>query len=179
MNTVEIVPIAERHIESFHRTLDFVARERRYLAFLEAPPLESTRAFILNNIAHGYPQFVATVAGEVSAAEVSAGEVLGRDVVGWCDVTPKSRPIYAHCGVLGMGLLPRFRGQGLGTRLITRTLHAARAFGLSRVELTVREDNRSAIALYEKVGFVTEGLQRNGVLVDGEYENVVEMAILL
>jgi ribosomal protein S18 acetylase RimI-like enzyme len=94
-------------------------------------------------------------------------------------VTPKSRPIYAHCGVLGMGLLPRFRGQGLGRRLITRTLQAARACGLTRVELSVREDNRNAIALYEKVGFVTEGRQRNGVMVDGGYENVVEMAILL
>jgi ribosomal protein S18 acetylase RimI-like enzyme len=107
------------------------------------------------------------------------GEVGGGEVVGWCDVTPKSRPIYAHCGVLGMGLLPRFRGQGLGTRLILRTLHAARACGLTRVELTVREDNRNAIALYERVGFVTEGLQRNGALVDGEYENIIEMAILL
>ena len=99
VNTVEIGPIADEHIESFHKTLDVVARERRYLAFLEAPPLESTRAFIRNNIAHGFPQFVATLEGEV---------------VGWCDVTPKSRPIYAHCGVLGMGLLPRFRGQGFG-----------------------------------------------------------------
>jgi ribosomal protein S18 acetylase RimI-like enzyme len=179
VNTVEIGPITEAHIESFHKTLDVVARERRYLAFLEAPPLESTRAFILNNIAHGYPQFVATVAGEVSADEVLGRQALGCEVVGWCDVTPKSRPIYAHCGVLGMGLLPRFRGQGLGTRLITRTLHAARAFGLSRVELSVREDNTNAIALYEKIGFVTEGLQRNGVLVDGEYENIIEMAILL
>jgi ribosomal protein S18 acetylase RimI-like enzyme len=164
MSPVEIVPITEEHIESFHQTLDFVARERRYLAFLEAPPIDSTRAFILNHIRQRYPQFVA----------ISAGEV-----VGWCDVTPKSRPIYAHCGVLGMGLLPRFRKQGIGTRLILRTLHAARARGLSRVELSVREDNASAIALYEKVGFVTEGLQRNGVLVDGVYENVVEMAILL
>ncbi len=164
VNSVEIVPIAEGHIESFHKTLDVVARERRYLAFLEAPPIESTRAFILNHIKQGYPQFVA----------ISEGEV-----VGWCDVTPKSRPIYAHCGVLGMGLLPRFRGQGLGTRLITRTLKAARACGLSRVELSVRQDNTNAIALYKRVGFVTEGLQRNAVQVDGGYENVVEMAILL
>jgi RimJ/RimL family protein N-acetyltransferase len=169
MNTVEIGPITEAHIESFHNTLDIVARERRYLAFLEAPPLESTRVFILNHIAHGYPQFVATLQGEAG----------GGEVVGWCDVTPKSRPIYAHCGVLGMGLLPRFRGRGLGTKLIARTLQAARAFGLTRVELTVREDNRNAIALYERVGFVTEGLQRNGALVDGEYENIIEMAILL
>jgi RimJ/RimL family protein N-acetyltransferase len=100
-------------------------------------------------------------------------------VVGWCDVTPKSRPIYAHCGVLGMGLLPRFRGRGLGTKLIARTLQASRAFGLTRVELTVRQDNANAIALYEKVGFVVEGVQRNGGLVDGRYENIIEMAILM
>jgi hypothetical protein len=29
------------------------------------------------------------------------------------------------------------------------------------------------------VGFVTEGRQRNGVLVDGGYEDIIEMAILL
>ena len=72
MNAVEIVPIAADHIESFHRALDFVARERRYLAFLEAPPLEETRAFVLDMIKHGYPQWVVLSAGEV---------------VGWCDVT--------------------------------------------------------------------------------------------
>jgi hypothetical protein len=33
---IEIVPIEPDHIESFHRTLDFVAREQRYLAMLEA-----------------------------------------------------------------------------------------------------------------------------------------------
>jgi RimJ/RimL family protein N-acetyltransferase len=45
--------------------------------------------------------------------------------------------------------------------------------------LSVREDNRNAIALYEKVGFVTEGRQRNGVMVDGVYKDIIEMAILL
>lgn len=96
MASVEIVPISQDHIESFHRSLDFVARERRYLAFLEAPPLESTRAFVLNNIEHGYPQLVA----------VSAGQV-----VGWCDVVPNPRSIYAHVGILGIALLPEFRGR--------------------------------------------------------------------
>ena len=74
MGAVEIVPIRQEHIEGFHKTLDFVARERLYLSFLEAPPLESTRAFILDNIKKGYPQLVA---------------VLGGEVVGWCDVTGK------------------------------------------------------------------------------------------
>ena len=160
---VDIVPIEENHIDSFHRTLDIVARERRYLALLQAPPIESTRAFVCNNIERGYPQWVALSADEV---------------VGWCDVKPKSLPIYAHIGVLGMGLLPPFRRQGIGTLLIRRTLVAAKAFGLSRVELTVRENNTSAVELYKKVGFEVEGLQRNAILVDDVNENLILMAVL-
>jgi ribosomal protein S18 acetylase RimI-like enzyme len=163
MGAVEIVPITQDHIDGFHRALDFVAREGRYLAFVEGPPLENTRAFVLDHIQRGLPQFVA----------VSAGEV-----VGWCDVTPKERPIYAHGGVLGIGLLPQFRGQGIGTNLIRSTLAATRTIGLHRVELTVRENNTPAIELYKKVGFVVEGFQRDAVQIDGLYENIVCMALL-
>jgi ribosomal protein S18 acetylase RimI-like enzyme len=160
---VEIVPIGPDHIESFHRTLDAVARERRYLALLEAPPIEQFHPFVQDVIKHGHPQFGALSDGEV---------------VGWCDVLPRGRPIYAHAGVLGMGLLPPFRGQGIGRRLLQQTVDAARAKGLTRVELTVREDNASAIALYKRMGFVAEGLQRNAFRVDGRYENLIMMALL-
>jgi RimJ/RimL family protein N-acetyltransferase len=138
-------------------------RGKRYLAFLEAPPPETTRAFVLDNIRLGHPQFVALAAGEL---------------VGWCDVRPRDRPIHAHTGVLGVALLPPFRGQGIGAELIRRALAAAQAFGFHRVELTVREDNTNAIALYEKLGFAAEGLQCDAVRVDGVYENVVMMAVL-
>jgi ribosomal protein S18 acetylase RimI-like enzyme len=160
---IEIVPIAPAHIESFRRTIDFVARERRYLAILEAPPLENLRSSVQDNISHGHAQFAALSDGEV---------------VGWCDATPKKLPIHRHVGVLGMGLLPAFRGQGIGRRLLQRTLEAARAGGLSRVELTVREDNPGAIALYQKAGFAAEGVQRNAFKVDGCYLNLIMMAVL-
>jgi ribosomal protein S18 acetylase RimI-like enzyme len=163
MASVEIVPIAQDHIESYHRSLDAVVRERRYLAFLEAPSFESTRGFVLNNIENGYPQLVA----------VSAGQV-----VGWCDVIPNPRPIFAHVGVLGIALLPEFRRQGLGGRLIRQTLEAARNFGLRRIELTVRESNVVAIELYKKIGFAIEGLQRNRICIDGTYENHMLMGLL-
>jgi RimJ/RimL family protein N-acetyltransferase len=164
MNPVEIVPTTQAHIESLHKTLDFVARERRYLALLEAPPIDQTRAFILGNIEQGCPQLVVLSAGEV---------------VGWCDASRKPRPIYAHSAVLGMGLLPEFRGKGVGRRLIQQTLAAARDFGFHRVELTVREDNLNATELYKKVGFEIEGLQRDAFLVDGVYANLIMMAVLL
>ena len=60
-----------------------------------------------------------------------------------------------------------------------QTLEAARVFGLHRVELTVREDNKNAITLYKKIGFEIEGLMRDAMKVDDACENVVLMAILL
>jgi L-amino acid N-acyltransferase YncA len=132
--TYQIVPIIEEHIPGFCAVVDVVARERKYLAFLEAPPLEDMTRFVRNNIEHGYPQFVV----------VSAGTV-----VGWCDVLPnRTRVIYSHCGTLGVGLLPEHRGKGIGRQLMRRTIHAALAFGLTRIELTVREGNVNAIVLY-------------------------------
>ena len=161
--TIDIVPIREDLIGSFHAALDVVCRERIYLAFLEAPPIESAREFVRDNIAKGQPQLVA---------------LEGDHVVGWCDVTPMHRPTMRHCGVLGMALLPAWRGRGLGERLMRQALEAARAFGFSRVELTVRHDNIRAQALYRKVGFEVEGRKRSAVLVDGVFHDLVVMALL-
>jgi RimJ/RimL family protein N-acetyltransferase len=155
--------IAPEHIEGFHHAVDCVARERKYLAFLEAPPLASTRQFVMNNIENGYPQFVAIADGAV---------------VGWCDVIPKQRPVHAHCGVLGMGLLPAFRGRGLGAALMSATLTEARRRRLVRIELTVHADNSRAVALYERIGFKTEGVLRDAVRLDGRYKDLILMAIV-
>ncbi|MDM9644383.1 GNAT family protein [Rhizobium sp. S163] len=163
MTETVIEPIAERHIESFHQALDTVARERRYLTFLEAPPLESTRDFVRDMIANGHSQFVA----------VSDGSVIG-----WCDIRRHSQPVHAHGGSLGMGLVPAFRGQGLGERLIRLTVDDALAKGLLRIELSVHADNVRAIRLYERVGFVREGVGRHAVCIDGRFLDVIQMALV-
>ncbi len=161
--SIDIVPLREEHIESFHATVDVVAREHLYLAMLQAPPIDSMREFLGRGIANGFPYFVA----------------VERDrVVGWCDITPKERATMRHCGVLGMGLLPKYRGRGLGRPLMMRSLDAAREFGLARVELTVRVDNLPAQALYRRLGFEVEGCNRRAMLVDGKFEDLLTMALL-
>ena len=164
MSEIIIEPIADRHIESFHHALDTVARERRYLTFLEAPPLESTRDFVRDMIANGHSQFVASSEGAV---------------VGWCDIRRHSQPVHAHGGALGMGILPSFRGQELGERLIRVTIDDALAKGLVRIELNVHADNVRAIRLYERVGFVREGIGRQAVRIDGRFLDVIAMAFVL
>lgn len=162
---VIIVPIAEEDIPGFHAALDYVAKERKYLLFLEAPPFDSAREFVLNNIKEDYPQFVARVDGKVA---------------GWCDIMPaKNREITQHVGVLGIGLLPAVRGQGIGRRLMLAAIEKAKKQGLTRIELTVREKNENAIALYKKIGFEMEGLKRNATRTDGVYENIYMMALLV
>ena len=160
---VVIRPIARQHIPGFRECLDAVSRERRYLAFLDARPLPVIRKFVLGNIRSGNPQFVAVNDGRV---------------VGWCDICRMDRPVYRHAGVLGMGILKEFRGQGLGRRLILAALERARKVSIERVELTVYVSNKRAIRLYKSVGFVREGVKRKGRKLDGVYEDVLMMAKL-
>jgi ribosomal protein S18 acetylase RimI-like enzyme len=162
--TFHVVPTNEEHIESFRTSLDSVARERRYLTFLDAPSLQETRRFVRRNIREGYPQCVALVEEKV---------------VGWCDALRIDRPIRAHTGVLGIGVLAEFRGRGIGTALLRETLQKARASGLARIELSVREGNARVVGLYERFGFVQEGVQRKAIRMDGKYENLICMGLLL
>jgi RimJ/RimL family protein N-acetyltransferase len=159
---VTIVPTAAEHVIGFRCALDQVARERKYLAMFEAPPLQNMQNFVAQNIADGHTQRVALVADQV---------------VGWCDILPKALPVHAHCGVLGMGVLAEFRGKGIGKRLLAAALEHALP-RLNRVELTVNADNAPAIALYERVGFVLEGTMRDALAIDGKYQDALLMALV-
>jgi RimJ/RimL family protein N-acetyltransferase len=161
---LQIVPIAEAHIAGFRAAVDAVARERKYLAMLEAPPLDKTQAFVMENIRDRRPHMIA---------------LADNQVIGWCDISSLQRTVYAHAGVLGMGIIDGFREQGVGAALLRASLDRAREIGLTRVELTVREHNLRAKKLYEKFGFVVEGVKRRGVRVDGQYEDLICMGLLL
>lgn len=160
---LEIVPIGRAHLAGFHAAVDSVAKERRYLAMLEAPSFSRTRRFVLDSLK----------AGAVHVVAVADGEVLG-----WCDLRPKTAPTLRHGAVLGMGVVTAYRGQGIGSRMLASTLELAWAHGIRRAELSVRSDNAPAIALYRRFGFVEEGTCRNYICVDGVDHDALLMARL-
>lgn len=159
-----IVPIGREHLAGFHAALDRVARENRWLAMLQAPSFGRTRRFVLDSLKEGAVHLVA---------------LAGDEVVGWCDLRPKAAVTLRHSAVLGMGVVREFRGQGLGTRLLAATLERADARGLRRAELVVRADNASAIALYQRFGFVVEGRCRQFLRHDGVDHDALLMARLV
>lgn len=160
-DTISIEPIGEQHIEGFRRTVDVVARERHYLAGVEGFSPDATREF---------------VAGILNGGGVSFVALQERNVVGWCDVVRRPFEGFQHTGTLGMGLLSEYRGQGIGQRLLESAVAAAAAHGLARIELEVYASNTVAIKLYERFGFVTEGLKRAARILDGQTDDLVCMA---
>jgi ribosomal protein S18 acetylase RimI-like enzyme len=162
--TATVRPITVADAESFHACLDFVAREGRFLALLEAPPLDRVQGFIADNVKNQVPQVVA---------------MSGSNVIGWCDIQPGWHHTLRHCGSLGIGLLPDYRCKRIGETLFVACLEIARAAGITRVELEVREDNLPAIAFYKRLGFSQEGIKCHGMRVHGKYVNTVAMGLLL
>ena len=158
-----VVPMTEPLIPGFRAAVDSVAKERRYIAMLEAPSMKDTKKFVLSNLATGVPQFVA---------------IADDNVVGWCDVLPKPRATLKHSGVLGVGIIAPYRGRGIGRSLIGAALEAAKSKGLTRIELTVRVDNDRAKKLYESFGFITEGRCKHHMRIDGNYNDSYLMALL-
>lgn len=69
--------------------------------------------------------------------------------------------------ILQVVVAPDRRGQGLGQRLVEHALQRAKAAGATTATLEVRAANTPAIRLYERTGFVRDGL-RKGFYPDGE-----------
>lgn len=58
---------------------------------------------------------------------------------------------------MAVGVDPRQRGKGVGQKLVRAVLDEAKAVGHKSIVLNVRETNKPAIHVYEKVGFKTVG----------------------
>jgi ribosomal protein S18 acetylase RimI-like enzyme len=160
---VTILPFAPAHLEGFRQCVGAVAREKRWIALVDTPPLKETKQYVDHMLAHDLPFFVVVDHGEV---------------VGWCDLSQTNRPTQAHIAVLGIGLLPPYRDRGIGRKLMQTAIDAAKARGLERITLHVHANNERARKLYEKLGFKFEGVMRRAFKVDDYYDDVVVMGLV-
>ncbi|MFJ3671225.1 GNAT family N-acetyltransferase [Streptomyces sp. NPDC090106] len=76
-------------------------------------------------------------------------------------------PDLSRSWVLGLGITPDERGQGFGRLLMEEALRRLRDLGVREVALTVAPANKTAILLYESLGFVGESTLRENYFGPG------------
>lgn len=101
-------------------------------------------------------------------------------IVGWVSIFRARAEFLQHTAELGMGVVPDYRGIGLGTALIDRSLRWAAGQKIEKVKLGVRAGNERARALYEKFGFVKEGRRVRDIKDQhGHYDDIIEMSFFI
>lgn len=106
-------------------------------------------------------------------AEVE-GHIVGQIGLGVC-----TSPRRKHAANFGMGVSEAYQGKGVGSALLKAIIDLAfNWLAVTRIELEVYTDNQSAIALYQKMGFVIEGTAKQYALKDGQYVDTHFMALL-
>lgn len=63
--------------------------------------------------------------------------------------------------IINVAVKPEFQGQGIADLLLRSLLEEGRRFGVSRFFLEVRVSNTAAIRLYEKNGFIRQGIRKD------------------
>ncbi|MBQ0004421.1 MAG: ribosomal protein S18-alanine N-acetyltransferase [Clostridiales bacterium] len=102
-----------------------------------------------------------------SRAIVLVASVNG-DVIGYADVWC----IAGEAELNNIGVLEGYRGRHIGQALLEEAIRKSSA-SCQLMNLEVRAGNNAAISLYEKLGFVRNGLRKN------YYENNGEDAVLM
>lgn len=75
--------------------------------------------------------------------------------------------------ITNIAVLSEYRGQGIAHGMLLQLLRVANAKKVTAFTLEVRESNLTAIRLYEKLGFVTEGIRK--FFYDNPKENALIM----
>lgn len=118
---------------------------------------------------------------EESAAEVQLCALVGDVIVGLASVsTIGAREKIRHRAELGVSIEKNYWSLGIGSALTAASIECAISAGYQQLELEVVLDNKNAIALYKKMGFIEYGRNPRGfVSRKSEYQELILMRLEL
>jgi len=104
------------------------------------------------------------------------GAFQGSELVGIAALLIGQGQKEAHKGrLVGMYVRPGSRKAGVGQRMVETIIEVARQ-SVELIELSVVSDNEAARRLYERLGFVEWGVEKNALKQEGRYYDEVHMA---
>jgi RimJ/RimL family protein N-acetyltransferase len=140
-----------------------VRREGRWLITTPGAVSEPSEAFWISEMIRANEHLVL-------AAEAD-GTVVGNILV-----TVDRGVATEHIGVLSITIADGWREVGIGSEMMAAAQRWATDRGLRKLSLGVFPDNERAIAVYEKAGFVREGLRREQYRIGDVFRDEVLMA---
>ncbi|MGL4570580.1 MAG: GNAT family N-acetyltransferase [Clostridium sp.] len=102
--------------------------------------------------------------------------IYNNQIVGFICVQRGSLNRIRHTAYIVLGIRKQFRGKGIGKSFFKELDLWSKENNIKRLELTVMCKNDIAKSLYEKNGFLIEGIKKKSVVVDGEYMDEFYMA---
>jgi ribosomal protein S18 acetylase RimI-like enzyme len=142
-----------------------VAEEGTYIeAETVADLLDHEEVVLRHNEVQSRMVFVATVDG---------------DVVGWVHLDLPEMEKLSHTAVLTVGLLPAYRGDGIGSALLDRGVRWAGDHGFEKLYNSVPSTNEAAIEFLESRGWEVEAVREDHYRIDGDYVDEVMLATAL
>ena len=118
------------------------------------------------------PQFMFETYIETSSSDhVMFGAFDGQRLIGITGFNRMARERAMHRGeIVQVYVDPGYRGQNIGEKLLRQALaYAFQLEGVEQVQLSVIANNQRAIALYEKIGFKSFGIQPRYFKVGDSY----------
>ena len=103
--------------------------------------------------------------------------VLNNKIIGNLSISNIDRARIKHSAELSITVLKDYWNQGVASNLMAEFIQWLKTTNLTKINLTVKEDNIYAIKLYEKFGFVKEGVITREFFIDGKYYNSIFMGL--
>jgi len=101
---------------------------------------------------------------------------IGGKIIANGDVTRGGYKDTHHHGHLGLTMISKYRGQGIGRRMIETLVRESRKAGLRTLDTEFLAENETARHAYEKAGFKQAGIIPHKVFRNGRYFDGLVMA---
>ena len=98
------------------------------------------------------------------------------NIVGFLSLERGEYKRIRHTGHVVVGIREKYRGMGIGSELFSKMDTWAIENKITRLELSVICSNTISKHLYEKNGFIVEGIKKNAMIIDDKYVDVFSMA---
>lgn len=148
--------LEERHFKGWYDAYRSVTEERAFFSTDKPCKKADADSFLRDCIKNKFP-FIVVVS--------EFGELIG-----WCYAVV----LKAGRGELGIGVTSPYRGFHIGTKLLSLIEKQAAGRGIKHLSLHVREDNPTAIRLYEKNGYSLVKCRCVPVCLNGEEIGVLK-----